>query len=132
MRNFFLLQVPLQLALLGVAVVVGLFLGFILAFTAPEHSPGWVEELMCPPGTQLESEWYRATYNEPGERTLSVTCVDAEGRSVPRINEDAGMLTLIGRFGAICVSGTFCPLSVLVLVLGLFLARRRRAAGVVT
>ncbi len=125
MKNFFLLQVPLQLVLLGVAAVVGLFLGFILAFTAPTHSPGWVAELMCPPGSQLESEWYRATYNEPGEQTLSVTCVDESGLSVPRINEDGGMLTLIGRFSAICVSGTFCPLSLLVLILGVFFVRRR-------
>jgi len=128
MKNFFLVQVPLQLVLLGVAAVVGLFLGFLLAFTAPLHSPGWVEELMCPPGTQLESEWYRATYNEPGEQTLSVTCVDAQGFSAPLINEDGGMLTLIGRYSLICVSGAFCPLSLLVLILGMFFVRRGSAS----
>jgi hypothetical protein len=127
MKTLVLVQIPLQLVLLGVAAVIGLFAGFILAFTAPLHSPGWVEELMCPPGTQLESEWYRATYNEPGEQTLSVTCVDAQGLSVPRINEDAGMLTLIGRFSAICVGGLFCPLSLVVLMLGVFIARRKRS-----
>jgi len=133
MKTFLLIQIPLQIVLLILAAVVGLIGGFILAFTAPLHSPGLVAELMCPPGTQLQSEWYRATYNEPGEQTLSVTCVDASGFSVPRINEDAGMLTLIGRFSLICVGGMFCPLSLVALVIGLLFARRRRPApGVVS
>jgi hypothetical protein len=112
-----------------VAAIVGVVGGIILAFTAPSHSPGLVQELMCPPGTVLESEWYQATYNEPGERTLSVTCVDASGLSVARINEDSGRLTLIGRFTTLCAGGTFCPLSLLVLGRGVFLARRRRPAA---
>lgn len=58
-------------------------LACLATLTAPLHSPGYASRVLCPLDSQLESEWYRATYNEPGERTLAVTCVDADGNSVP-------------------------------------------------
>jgi hypothetical protein len=129
-KTFLLIQVPVQIVLLLIAGVVGVVGGFILAVTAPLHSPAWVEELLCPPGTTVEVDSYESTTSsEPGMETLSVSCVDAEGTSYSAIEgNDPGFLALIGRFSAICVGVAFCPLSVLVLILGVFLARRRRPA----
>ncbi len=69
--------------LLVAAALAAVGLACLATLTAPLHSPGYAAEFLCPPGSQLFSEWYRATFNEPGERTLSVTCVNFDGEPVP-------------------------------------------------
>jgi hypothetical protein len=72
-------QAVLVLALASLAAAP---LACLATLTAPLHSPGYASRVLCPPGSQLESEWYQATFNEPGERTLAVSCVDAAGNPV--------------------------------------------------
>jgi hypothetical protein len=130
MKTFFLIQIPVQIGLLILAVVVGGFGGFLLAFSAPWHSPRLVEEFLCPPDTTLETGSYESTTSsEPGMRTLTVSCVYADGHSVPALEDnDASMVGMIVRFSTICIGISFCPLSLLTLGLGVWLARRRKPA----
>ena len=86
-------SLPLSiLAMLLIAALMAVPLACLAALTAPLHSPGFAAELLCPPGSQPETEWYRATYNEPGERTLTVLCVDTLGNRVPANPSDASTL----------------------------------------
>jgi len=70
------------LVLLFVTSLLAVPLACISTLTAPLHSPGYAAQILCPEGSQLESEWYQATYDEPGERSLSVSCVDSQGNPV--------------------------------------------------
>ena len=72
-----------SLLLLVIASLLAVPLACLAILTAPLHSPDYAARVLCPPGSQLESEWYRASWNTPGERTLSVTCVGPQGKSVP-------------------------------------------------
>ena len=69
--------------LIVIASLLAVPLACLATLTAPLHSPGYAVQVLCPPDSQLESEWHQATYNEPGERTLAVTCVDSQGNPVP-------------------------------------------------
>ena len=69
-------------------VLTAVPLACIAASTAPLHSPGLAEEFSCPPGAQLRSEWYQASWNRPGEKTLAVSCVDAQGNELPMLPQD--------------------------------------------
>jgi hypothetical protein len=116
-----------------VLVIAGLLaipLACLATLTAPLHSPAYASRILCPPGSQLESEWYRATYNEPGERTLSATCVDAQGNSVRANGRDEKTLVRgIELYFPIC----FVPLVALgalafIVAYGLAQARSSRVA----
>jgi len=73
-----------QIILLLIAAgLLAIPLACLSTLTAPLHSPGFAAQILCPEGSQLEGEWYQATYDEPGERSLSVSCVDSQGNPVP-------------------------------------------------
>ena len=78
--------------LLTVAALLAAPLACIATVTAPMHSPQIAEKFACPPNTHMKAEWYRATWNEPGEQTLSVTCVDAQGNETPALPQDTKMM----------------------------------------
>ncbi len=78
--------------LLGVAAFLAAPLACAATATAPLHSPQIAERFSCPPNTHMKAEWYQATWNHPGEQTLSVTCVDAQGNESPTLPQDAKML----------------------------------------
>lgn len=116
--------------LLVLASLIAAPLACVATLTAPLHSPGCAAQVLCPPGSQLESEWYESTYNQPGERTLSATCVDSQGQPVAANPQDERTLLNGARlYFPVC----FAP----VLVLGALLllavnasirARRPRTA----
>ena len=68
--------------LLTVAALLAAPIACLAAVTAPMYSPEMAEAYTCPQGTRLVTEWYRATWNEPGEQTLSAWCVDAQGNKL--------------------------------------------------
>jgi len=78
--------------LLGVVLFVAVPVACVASATAPLHSPKIAESFVCPPETHLVSEWYQASWNHPGEKTLSVTCVDVEGKTVPTLPQDDELL----------------------------------------
>jgi len=123
----------------GVQLVLLLVLACLLAvplacfatLTAPLHSPGYAAEVFCPPGSQLKSEWYQATYNRPGERSLSVSCVDAAGNSVPaNPRDETALVNGIRLYFPVC----FLPIIAIGLIIlltfnGLVRWVRRRRPG---
>lgn len=78
--------------LLVIASLVAVPLACLATLTAPMHSPQIAEKFLCPPNTHMKAEWYRATWNHPGEKTLSVTCVDAQGNESSTLPQDAQSL----------------------------------------
>lgn len=68
--------------LLVVAVLIALLGGVIATVTVPLHSPEVASQLVCPTGTHLVSEWYQASWNHPGEKTLRAWCEDAQGHQL--------------------------------------------------
>jgi hypothetical protein len=72
-----------------IAVLLAVPAACIATATAPMHSPELAEPFLCPPGTRLIAEWYQASWNHPGEKTLSVVCEDAQGKSLPTLPQDS-------------------------------------------
>ncbi|MCI0395235.1 MAG: hypothetical protein L0332_04220 [Chloroflexi bacterium] len=120
-----------SLLLLVIAGLAAVPLACLATLTAPLHSPGYAGRVFCPAGSQLEGEWYQTTYNEPGERTLSVTCVDAQGNSVPaNPRNETTLFNGIRLYFPVC----FVPIVVLgalalVVVNGLIRVVRRKAGN---
>lgn len=81
-----------QLILLLVAVsVLATPMACIATATAPLHTPKLAESFVCPPHTRLVTEWYQATWNRPGEKTLAVYCVDEQGNELSTLPQDEKM-----------------------------------------
>jgi hypothetical protein len=121
-----------SILLLIIACLLAVPLACLAALTAPLHSPGYASSFLCPAGSQLESEWYQATYNKPGERSLSVACVDDAGNTVPANSLDgATLFDGILRYFPVC----FIPIIVAGVVILLLLngllrwMRERRRTG---
>lgn len=74
--------------LLTVAALLAAPIACLAAVTAPMYSPEMAESYTCPQGTRLVTEWYRATWNEPGEQTLAAWCVDAQGNKLDTLPQD--------------------------------------------
>lgn len=77
--------------LLVVAALIAIPIACIATATAPLHSPKLAEQFTCPPDTKLVTEWYRATWNEPGEQTLAAWCEDAQGNKLDTLPQDEKM-----------------------------------------
>jgi hypothetical protein len=74
--------------LLTVAALLAAPIACIAALSAPMYSPEMAESYTCPQGTRLVTEWYRATWNEPGEQTLAAWCEDAQGNKLDTLPQD--------------------------------------------
>ena len=74
---------PLQF--IGTLAIIALPFTCMLIALSPLIAPWLVEKRACPPGTHLKTGWHQATWNKPGEYTLTVDCVDAHGQTVPRL-----------------------------------------------
>jgi hypothetical protein len=77
--------------LLAVAALIAVPIACIATATAPLHSPQLAEQFTCPPETKLVTEWYQATWNAPGEQTLSAWCEDAQGNKLDTLPQDEKM-----------------------------------------
>ena len=109
--------------LLTVAALLAVPIACIAAVTSPMHSPKLAESFTCPPGTSLVTEWYRATWNEPGEQTLSAWCVDAQGNKLETLPQDERMF--------IQGTGVFFPYAfVPLLVIGALILAVLNALGI--
>lgn len=75
--------------LLAFAILLAAPIACIATATAPMHSPELAEPFICPPGTRLVAEWYQASWNHPGEKTLSVVCEDAQGHVSATLPQDS-------------------------------------------
>lgn len=82
-------QIVLVLTLACLAAVP---LACVATATAPIHSPQLAEKFGCPPNTHMKTEWYQASYDRPGEQSLSVTCVDAQGNETSTLPLDGKAL----------------------------------------
>ena len=78
--------------LLTVAALLAVPIACFAAVTAPMYAPEMAESYACPPGTTLKTEWYRATWNEPGEQTLSAWCEDEQGNKLDTLPQDEKMM----------------------------------------
>ena len=78
--------------LLTIAALLAAPIACIAAVTAPLYSPEMAESYTCPPNTRLVTEWYQATWNEPGEQTLSAWCEDAQGNKLDTLPQDGKMM----------------------------------------
>jgi ABC-type sugar transport system permease subunit len=130
MRNSLIVFGLFLLLLTVVVAPIALVLAFVGAITAPLHSPQTAQDLLCPPGTTINVEWYQATWNQPGEQTLSVSCVDADGGHLPAAEDAASTGRLTARYFVWIFGLLFIPLALLLalLVALVWLWRRRRAA----
>lgn len=120
-----------SILLLVIASLIAVPLACIATLTAPLHSPGYAVRVLCPPGSQLESEWYQSTHNKPGERTLSVTCVDSQGNPVPANprNETTLFNGIVLYFPVCFVPIVALGAIALIVVNGLIRARGPKAAS---
>lgn len=78
--------------LLTVAALLAAPIACLAAVTAPLYSPKMAESYTCPSGTRLVTEWYQATWNEPGEKTLSAWCEDAQGNKLDTLPQDEKLM----------------------------------------
>jgi len=78
--------------LLAAVALIAVPIACLATVTAPLHSPQLAEKFTCPPNTKLVTEWYQATWNQPGEKTLSAWCEDAEGKRYDTLPQDSKML----------------------------------------
>ena len=74
--------------LLTAAALMAAPIACLAAVTAPMYSPEMAESYTCPQGTRLVTEWYQATWNEPGEKTLAAWCEDAQGNKLDTLPQD--------------------------------------------
>jgi hypothetical protein len=72
----------------AIACLLAVPLACVATVTAPMHTPQIAEKFSCPPNTHMKTEWYRAAWNEPGEKTLSATCVDTQGNETSTFPQD--------------------------------------------
>lgn len=78
--------------LLTVAALLAAPIACIAAVTAPLYSPEMATSYTCPPITRLVTEWYQATWNEPGEQTLAAWREDAQGNKLDTLPQDAKLM----------------------------------------
>lgn len=78
--------------LLAVSALLAAPIACLAAITAPMYSPKLAESYTCPPGTRLVTEWYQATWNEPGEKTLSAWCEDSQGNEFDTLPQDEKLM----------------------------------------
>lgn len=117
-----------SVTLLFLASLVAVPLACLSTLTAPLHSPGYAAQVFCPEGSQLESEWYQATYDEPGERSLSVSCVDSQGSPISANPRDEKILVSgIRLYFPICLAPVLVVGGIVLLAVngGLWVLRRR-------
>lgn len=89
-------------------------------------SPQMVSRIDCPSGSTAKTEWIQQSFDQPGQKTLTISCLNAAGNSVQPLT-DAQSRAIGYRY--------FFPIGVgvmLVIVVGWFAAanlRRTRLAA---
>jgi hypothetical protein len=72
------------------ALIVVFFGGWICGGTlnmAAALSPQMVSKIDCPAGTTGKVEWKQLSFNEYGDKTMTVTCLDSSGTTVTPLTD---------------------------------------------
>jgi hypothetical protein len=72
------------------ALIVIFFGGWICGGTlnmAAALSPQMVSKIDCPAGTTGKVEWKQLSFNEYGDKTMTVTCLDSNGAAVTPLTD---------------------------------------------
>ena len=73
------------------------------------------QEIACPPGTTLVTEWIETTYTRPGEKVLSAYCLDAQGNKLQTQDLGYGALKYFPKYFWISLAVSF-GLMILVII----------------
>ena len=74
-----------------------------------------LQEIACPPGTTLVTEWIETTYTRPGEKVLSAYCIDAQGNETNTEDLGYGALKYFPKYFWISLAASFV-LTILVII----------------
>lgn len=77
-----------RLVLYLIILAVGTYvIGFILNVVAIWIPPA-ASYVFCPEGTTIVYSWTQTSYDEPGQKSLGGTCVDAQGKNHPKLPDE--------------------------------------------
>jgi hypothetical protein len=51
-------------------------------------SPSLVSKMECQPGSTAQKDFKQQSFDQPGQKTLTFTCVDSSGKTVPPLKND--------------------------------------------
>ena len=91
----------LTVALLAVS------LACIATVTVPFFDKQIQQEIACPPGTTLVTEWIETTYTRPGEKVLSAYCLDQQGNELQTQDIGYGALEYFPKYFRISLAVSF-------------------------
>jgi len=96
-------------------IVLAVPLACIITVAVPAFDQQIRQEIACPPGTTLVTEWIETTYTRPGEKVLSGYCLDKEGNELPTEDIGYGALEYFPKYYGISLVLTFAA-SLLVVI----------------
>lgn len=95
-------------------IILAIPLACIFTVAVPFFDRQILQEIACPPGTTLVTEWIETTYTRPGEKVLSAYCVDKDGNESAAQDLGYGALKYFPKYYEISLGVTFV-LSLLIL-----------------
>ena len=98
-------------------IVLAVPLACIITVAVPAFNKDVREEIACPPGTKLVSEWIQTTYTRPGEKVLSAYCLDGEGNKLQTEDIGYGALEYYPKYYVISLAVTFAATILVVIPL---------------
>ncbi len=48
-------------------------------------NPALVSQIECPAGTTVKKDWTQQSFDHPGQKTLTLQCLDSSGKPVPTL-----------------------------------------------
>ena len=64
----------------------GWFVGGVLNLAAL-LSPSLVSKVECPAGASVQENFQQQTFDQPGQKTLTLQCMDASGAPIPTLSD---------------------------------------------
>ncbi|MBI3153623.1 MAG: hypothetical protein HYZ21_15940 [Chloroflexi bacterium] len=98
-------------------------IGGVTIASAPEETFQYIAPLTCPDG-KMEYQQYRASYNRPGETSIIVECVTADGTRTD-ITGSSILYALVGFYLA-CFLPLCIPGGLLAIVIPMFFLRGKK------
>lgn len=92
-------------------------LACIITVAVPAFDQQMRQEIACPPGTALVTEWIETTYTRPGEKVLSGYCLDNVGNKLPTQDIGYGALKYYPKYYGISLALTFVAVILVVIPL---------------
>lgn len=107
-------------------VVLAVPLACIITVAVPVFDKQMQQEIACPPGTTLVTEWIETTYTHPGEKVLSAYCLDKEGNKLQTQDLGYGALEYFPKYYWMALGFTFVATILVVIPLILIFQFVRR------